>query len=214
MNELITLGELLELRIGDIVVRTKLQEIISDWEFVVMQPTLKGAPIRAEDRNVAFTFYRQNGCFSFNAKMSAPFRKGEIVLCQVERISDVTRVQRRQYYRLPIMLDTVLYAQEDENNIKRFRGKTIDLSERSMAVSSFSFFEADTTLTVEIKLTNSSIMSMKARVLRCKKPFNKTDPFEIVLLFDDASEKDMVALRKYIFRQQVLMRRKQTQRPL
>lgn len=202
-----SLGELFEISIGDITVRTKLLEIVSDTEMVILQPTLKGAPVRAEDKDVPFTFYRPNGCYRFSARMFPPFRKDNLILCRAVRVTEIQRIQRRQCYRLPIVLDTVMYTEEDGQKTQRYKGKTIDLSEKSVALSCFTRFEPDTPLTVEIRLSESDTIVLKASVLRCVKPMKQTDPYEIVLIFTDPHEKARI-LRKYIFMQQVLSRKK------
>ena len=204
-DEKIALGELFEIRIGEAKIRTKLLEIVSDTEMIILQPTVRGAPVRAEDENVPFTFYRPNGCYRFNARMLPPFRKGNLILCRAVRVTEVKRIQRRQCYRLPIVLDTVMVGEEDEE--KRYKGKTIDLSEKSVALSCFTSFDPDTPLTVEIRLSETDTVVVKARVLRCVKPLKRTDPYTIVLVFTDPQAKAKV-LRRYIFMQQVLHRKR------
>ncbi len=209
-DEIVTLGELFEIKMKDLTVRTKLQEIISDSEFVVLQPTVKGVPARAENQDVSFTFYRPNGCFSFQARMSPPFFKDDISFCLVARVSDVEKIQRRQCYRLPIVLDALLYDEKEEGkpDKQKWRVKTIDLSEKSVAVSCFASFEEETPLFVEIRLSPKEKLTLQAKVLRCIKPDKSTDPHEVVLMFTDFKENGGAFLRRYIFRQQVQSRKK------
>lgn len=209
-DEIVTLGERFELQNGDETVRTTLQEIVSDTEFIVLQPTIQGVPVRAEDHNVTFVFYRPNGCYRFEARISPPFKKDNIMLCRVWLASEVKRIQRRQYYRLPIDLDVFLHELDEigEPLDKKYRGRTKELSEKSVAVSSFQEFEEDTLLGVEIKLSGTGTVMLKASVLTCRKPLKDTDPYDIVLVFTDYREKDRAFLRRYIFNQQVLLRKK------
>lgn len=207
-DERMVIGELLEIRTGDTMVRTKLLEIISDTEYVVLQPTVKGAPLRAKDEDVTFTFYRPNGCCRFSARLHPPFSKGNLTVCRVERVSTITRVQRRQCYRLPIVLDVIIVNEEEEGkDARRCKGKTIDLSESGMALSCFESFEPDTSFIVEIRLSAAETVTVRAKVLRCIKPLRQTDPYNIVLVFTDTHEKAKM-LRQYIFMQQVLKRKK------
>jgi len=208
--EVVKLGEILDLNVGKVTVRTKLQEMISDSEFVVLQPTLKGVPVRAEDGEVTCTFYRPTGCFSFSAHMFEPFRKGELSLCRIERISEIKRLQRRQYYRLPIVLDLTLYDSqaEDKQNAQRWHAKSINLSEKAIAISCFSTFADGTPLTLDIELMPSQIITWAAVVLRGRRALRPTDPNEYVLLFVDQDVKVQSFLRRFIFRQQTLKRKK------
>lgn len=209
IDEMLTLGEILEIWDENLIVRTKLQELISDTEFLVLQPTVKGTPLHAEHRDVKFAFYRTSGCYSFIARISAPFTHGSIRLCKVERVSEVKKIQRRQYYRLPIVQDVFLYEMDDKGTVleKRYKARTRDISERSMAVSSFTRFDADMPMVVEIQMPDSRKLSIQAKVLRCAEPLISTDPYDIVLVFTNPPHNG-ASLRRYIFQQQVLLRKK------
>ena len=209
-EEIIRLGELFEIQYEGITVRTKLQEIVTSTEFTVLQPTVKGVPLRTEDRDVTFMFYRPNGCYSFNARISSPFRAGNIMLCRVVCLSEIMRIQRRQCYRMPIVLDAFLYEMDEagEPDERAFKGKTIDLSEKSVALSCFTAFQEDTQLAVEIRLSDTDSVRIRAKVIRIEKPLQPTDPYMIVLIFTDKYEKNRDFLRRYILRQQILLRKK------
>ena len=213
-KEIIKLGEIFEIQYGDITVHTKLQEIISDTEFTVLQPTVKGVPLRAEEKDVTFVFYRQNGCYSFITRISPPFRAHNMILCRVVRLSEIERIQRRQCYRMPIVLDVLLYEmdEEDEPGDRPVRGKTKDLSEKSTEISCFTTFQEGALLMVEIRISDTDRVRIRAKVLRIKKPLQSTDPYMIVLIFTDHDEKDKAFIRRYIFRQQVLLRKKNTKK--
>lgn len=204
-----TLGEILEIWDGDLILRTKLQELVSDTEFLVLPPTVKGIPLHAEHRDLKFAFYRTSGCYSFTARISSPFTLGSLRVCRVERISAVNKTQRRQYYRLPIVLDVYLYEMDDKGAMteKRYRARTRDISEKSVAVSSFTRFDARMPLAVQIRMPDSRQLVFPATVLRCTEPFKSTDPFDIVLIFID-SQNSGALLRRFIFQQQVLLRKK------
>ena len=212
-SEMIQLGELFEVRYGDMMIRTKLHEIISDTEFMVLQPTLKGVPVQADDQDLTFTFYRPNGCFRFSARIGPPFNKGGIMLCRAKRVSEVEKIQRRLCYRLPIVLDVYLYELDAVGGPlqTRYRAKTNDLAEKSVSVSCFTPFEADTPLGVEIYLAKNEKLMFKAKVFQCHDPVQPTDPYDIVLIFENQSEKDRSYLRRYIFNQQVEQRKKGVQ---
>jgi c-di-GMP-binding flagellar brake protein YcgR len=235
INEKFVLGEIFEITVGDEVVRTKLQEIISDTEFVVLRPTLQGIPIRSEDDEFTFRFNRSNGCYSFKAKILDSYRQGNIWLSRVERISEMERSQRRQYYRLPIVLDIVVDTGEEpedkeaenneaENNEAegketegkeaqgkkaakgpRFcKGKTVNISENSVEFTCFRAFEEEEKVVAAIKLTESDAILVNAEVLRCSRA-DRSEPYCVVLIFDDMSERERKNLRRFILQQQALM---------
>lgn len=209
-SEMLNLGELLEVEYGDISLRTKLQEIISDTEFVVLQPTLRGVPVQAEDQDAIFSFYRPNGCFHFSARISPPYRKGGLILCRVKRVSEVEKIQRRLCYRLPIALDVYLYELDEvgEPFTARHKAITSDLSEKSVAVSCFTAFEEETLLGVELYLSKTEKIMLRGQVLQCHEPAKPKDPYDIVLIFTNQHERDRSYLRRYIFNKQIQIRKK------
>lgn len=209
-EELITLGELFEIQCGQTIVRTKAQEIVSATDFTVLQPTIKGVPLRTEGKDVKFMFYRPNGCYSFTAQMSRPFWAGNMMLCQVKRLSEIKREQRRRYFRLPIILDVFLYDLDEtgEPGDKVARGKTIDISEKSAAISCFTAFQEDTKLAVKIRFSSMDTMQILVKVLRTIEPLQPTDPYKIVLMFLYYYDRDKDFLRRYILKQQILLRKK------
>jgi len=209
-DEMVRLGELFEVQYGDISIRTKLQEILSDTEFIVLQPTLRGVPVRAEDQDVTFTFYRSNGCYRFSARIDPPYEKGKLMLCRVKRVSEVEKIQRRLCYRLPIVLDVYLYELDEvgEPMEARHKARTNDLSEKSVSVSCFTQFEEGTRLGVEIHLAKTEKVMLRAKVFACYTPQLQTDPYDIVLIFTNQHEKDRSFLRRYIFNKQIQMRKK------
>lgn len=214
-TENFVLGEIFDIRVGNTMVRTKLQEIVSDTEFVVLQPTINGMPIRSENNEFTFLFRRPNGCISFRARILYSYKDGDLALSRVLRVSEMERAQRRQFYRLPIVLDIVIDMgekkggrendDEEQDEDSRFcKGKTVNLSENSVELTCYRHFERDTKLVAVIKLTESDAVLVNAKVLRCTRE-SRTDPYCVVLVFVDQSEKERRLLRRFIFKQQALM---------
>jgi len=212
------LGEIFDIRVGNTMVRTKLQEIVSDTEFVVLQPTINGIPVRSEDNEFTFLFRRPNGCISFRARILYSYKDGDLALSRVVRVSEMERAQRRQFYRLPVILDIVIDtgdekggreddAGEQSGDSRFCKGKTINLSENSVEVSCFRKFEKDAKAVAAIKLTESDAILVNTKVLRCTRE-SKTEPYCVVLVFVDQSERERRLLRRFIFKQQALMLRR------
>lgn len=209
-DQMINVGELFEVQYGDMMLRTKMQEIVSDTEFIILQPTLRGVPVQAEDQDVTITFYRSNGCFRFSARIHTPYRKGNLMLCRAERVSEVEKIQRRLCYRLPIVLDVFLYELDDvgEPLKTRYPARTNDLSEKSVSVSCFTLFEEEKLLGVEIHLSKTEKVMLRGKVLQCHEPVHPTDPYDVVLIFTNPHEKDQSFIRRYIFNKQIQLRKK------
>ena len=59
----------------------------------------------SEDQAFRFWFYRQNGVFQFDAELLRFYTADQMRLCEFLAVSDIVKNQRREFYRLPIVLD-------------------------------------------------------------------------------------------------------------
>ena len=218
LSEIADIGEILEIKLKDGSTRTKLLELYDDDEFVVFQPTYKGMPIwTQEDQEFSFTFYRDGGVYSYVAKFIKRYLKDEIKLCRFEAVSKVKRYQRRQAYRLPIVLNAEIECFETEEDVEEcekqtFKAMTVNLSEKAVLVTCFSPMDVDTPAIVTIHFDDSISFILRAKAFRCTKPEKKSDPYSIVLVFVDCPERDIVNLRRFILRQQVSMNKNKKQK--
>lgn len=212
-QEIIAVGERMEIKINNAFIRTKLQEMYDNGRFTAFHPTVKGLPVMLDTGDVfALRFYRPNGVFTFDAQLLDWYKKNEIRLCLFEPKTEVSKVQRRQSYRLPTVLDVVLRMAEKEGEEDRLiKGKTVDLSEHGVLLTSFACLPEDAKVFIELKLSPSETMGLPAKVLRCEKPFDRKDPFKIVLLFTNSSDRQRADLGRYILHQQIIARKKKNQ---
>jgi c-di-GMP-binding flagellar brake protein YcgR len=216
-KEILTIGELMEIKVGDGFIKTKLQELLPDNQFTVFHPTVKGLLVRLEAGDTyMMRFYRENGVYSFDARLLDQYSKNEIRLCLFEAASPVVKVQRRRSYRLPIVLNARLLPEgaEQGQKPKPIRAKTVDLSEHGALLTCFTPLEPDTAAMVELKLSPTETMALSGMVLRCEKPPSRKDPYRIVMLFTGSSEQQESELRRYILRQQIAARKKKNQEVL
>jgi c-di-GMP-binding flagellar brake protein YcgR len=205
LGNIVKIGEIFEVKAGDARVHTKLQEMHDEDGLVVLQPTLKNVPLRADDDVFEFAFFRPNGVYVFDARFESAYEKKGVKLCRFRQISEIKKVQRRQCYRLPIVLNVEMYDDEENRQIK-YKGKTTTLSEKSVQFTCFTRFPEDKKLTVKIFFSKTETITLKGKVLRCTEPLVKNDPYDIVILFLDSYSKNITRLSKYIFKQQIIAR--------
>jgi len=210
-HEILIIGELMRIKVGDVFYHTKLQELLPDSQFTVFHPTVKGMLVQLEtDEIYTLRFYRENGMYSFEARLLGQYLKGKIRLCLFQAVSSVVKVQRRRSYRLPIELDVKLWPVYAEGKLAatQIKGKTVNLSEHGVLLTCPISLKPDTWAKVEMKLSPTEKMTLHGRVLRCEQPLNFRDPYRIVILFTDSSEQQKSELRRYILRQQIAARKK------
>jgi c-di-GMP-binding flagellar brake protein YcgR len=210
-DEIVTVGEIMEFQIGDLAVKTKLQDILENRLFTVFHPTLKGVPISLTRHEIVkIWFHRSNGIFSFEARINDWYIKNQLQLCELEAITEIAKFQRRKSFRLPIMLSVTLKRLDgdEEEQSKIYKARTVDISEDGMLLSCFQSFPSGTPVSAEIKLPDMQTRVFKTEVLRCEKPFIDNDPHNMVLLFLNCSQHDRTYLARFIMRQQIVARKR------
>lgn len=209
LDQIVKIGEILVIKYEECNIRTKVQDVLDDNGLVVLQPTLKGIPMTArEDQILEITFFRENGVFTFNALMKETFTANDVRLSKFIAVSEIIKKQRRECFRLMKVLDVIMQKVDDKGIIeeKKFRGKTSCISEKSFQVTSFSSFLKGTKIVLTIDL--EEMMMLQTEVLICEKPVKKSEPFQIVLLFENCTNKERTKISKYILRQQIIARKK------
>jgi c-di-GMP-binding flagellar brake protein YcgR len=209
-TDVLKIGELMEIESDGLRARTKLEELSMEGDLIVMQPTVRGIPLRSRpDEPAKFSFCRQDGVYMFDALMLSSFMRGNVRLCRCKPVSEVMKIQRREYYRLPIALDVIMEKREEKDGVsKRCRAKTVDLSENAVQLTCFTGYEQGAGFNLEIRLSEKEIIGVEGKVLRCVPPLDKKDPYSIVLVFEELSPRVRVRLRRYILKQQVARRKK------
>lgn len=207
-NETLKIGEIFEVEAGSDRVHTKLQEMMESGEFVVLEPTIKGVPLRPQNgEQFKFSFFRPTGVYMFQAELIEPFTDKNIRLCRFRQTTETEKIQRRHCYRLPIVLDMQVLEGEGEDE-KKYRGKTITLSEKSVEFSCFAEFAEEQPLCVKIFLSKSEIITLYGNVIKFTRAENKTEPNEAVVLFSEISARYRTRMSRFIFTQQIVERNK------
>jgi c-di-GMP-binding flagellar brake protein YcgR len=207
LDECAKIGEIFEVEAGKLQVHTKLLDFLEGEDFAVLQPTIKGAPLRTQDKIFTFSFFRPEGVYEFEAEMVTSYIKDDIHLCRFRQTTEIKKIQRRQYYRLPIVLDIILTDESEKEDRKQYKCKTITLSENSVQLTCFTPLEEETPVSVKIPVSSRETISMHGKVLRCTEPQRKTEPYEMVVLFAQTA-RFRPRLSRYIFTQQIIARNK------
>ncbi|MDR1588979.1 MAG: flagellar brake protein [Oscillospiraceae bacterium] len=87
--------------------RALVEDARDGGDIVVTSPTYRGAPVVFhKGQLIQLSFYRDNGKYSVDVRVVGFRTSNEVRLMRLQCVSDVTKVQRRGYYRLPVVLRT------------------------------------------------------------------------------------------------------------
>jgi c-di-GMP-binding flagellar brake protein YcgR len=87
--------------------RSLVEEVSDGGRLVVVSPTYRGVPVIFHiGQKLELSYYRDNGKFSVAVRVDGFYTSNNVRYVVLEGASGVTKVQRRAYYRLPIVLRT------------------------------------------------------------------------------------------------------------
>jgi c-di-GMP-binding flagellar brake protein YcgR len=101
-------GDRVDLYEGDGPEYRSLVELVDDsGKIVVVAPTYKGAPVILHVNHILqLSYYRDNGKFNIAVRVAGFRTTDNVRLVELEGVSEVAKMQRRAYYRLPVVLRT------------------------------------------------------------------------------------------------------------
>lgn len=127
LSELVSPGDKIDIRIMQQVERSKTAgeiakifksstlDIMSDTELEVSMPTDGGRMVLLPvGVRFNFIFYCKSGMFECIGNVKERYKKDNLFILLVEVVSSLTKIQRREYYRMQCVLDMNYYEISDE----------------------------------------------------------------------------------------------------
>lgn len=206
LPEILKIGESFEIRLGPVSARTKLEDMIDEKTFTIIQPTYKMAPLRfAENEEAMFVYLRENGIFSFKAKFLGKKRKQNLPLYYFEATTHPQKNQRRYAYRYATVLDAAIKMKdsEKEHSFIETDIKTINISENGMLFRSSKEIPIGTDLFIELRLNGKNAIKTNAKIIRVEYPTEKYGRYAIAVKFIEMDRKDRESIAKFVLNRQI-----------
>ncbi len=206
ISEIAEVGEIMDVKVGDIIARAKIERLYEPNGFVIGQPTHKMVPLFIrEDEACDFWFMRENGIFSFIAVLENDFILDGLRYCAFQVITPVVRKQRREAFRLPITLDVMIRFSEEEE-MPAISARTIDLSQTGVMLSMNKPLGVGMKLILSMKLYENVAFVLNATVKRCELVDKKQEEYRVAVQFNWGKQHEQAVLSRYIFQKQVIRR--------
>ncbi|MFZ5966571.1 MAG: flagellar brake protein [Bacillota bacterium] len=186
-------------------------DIIDDQTYVVATPIFNNVitPIPIGE----FIYIKQNkkneGVFIFKAKVISRKTLKHISCLIIQKIGDIDKDQRRNFFRLEVVLD-IQFRQLDQkgNPSGTFtRAYTQDISGGGLRLISNEKIKVGTTIEIHINTGEDTIIA-KGRIIRCSLHDAVENTFEIATAFEGINEKTRTQIISFIFHYQRKMRKK------
>lgn len=211
LNDYLNAGDTVELRMGAITARSKVERMDDEVNFAITQPTHKLLPIVFEtNESVTFFFFKNNGMYSFRGRYAGRGMIEKVHICLFEATSEVEKNQRRFSYRLPVLLDVTVRrkSQLDQSKVTEYQAKTINLSQEGILFSCYANFQEGTRVMMELQLSENEICILQGDVLRAEPPLHKDEPYRVACKFANMTKRDQAQLAKFILNRQISDRRR------
>lgn len=186
-------------------------DILNDEEYIISGPIRRSVLIYIRENTIIEVMYfkKEIGKFVFKALVTEIWEK-ELYKLKIKRISDITKIQERKFFRLTVSLDVhTKYEIKNENEeiVIEEVCKTVDISGGGMKLLSNYNYKKDDRLLLTFTI-NDLELNLLGEVVRVSKINSGNFNYEIGLKFIGIESFQRDAIIKYIFEQQRELRKK------
>jgi len=160
-------------------------------------------------------FNHNDNLYMFNSRVVDRLVKDDIAYLKIEKITDITRIQRRDYFRLEYSLpieyrkieyeDVLKYKKSRRYGNQSFHGGvTKNISGGGICVLLNEEFEVNQFLECRLSLENDKEIIFVGRILRCNKMDNYTEYFryEAGMVYEIIDDTDKEEIIRFIYKKQ------------
>ncbi|MGB9679869.1 MAG: flagellar brake protein [Thermoanaerobacteraceae bacterium] len=192
-------GQKLKLNIGKskVTYSSQIQDIAKDGTLLIDTPIYNGhiVPVRIGSI-IQIIYFTKEGLYTFYAKVLNRF-SGKLFLLQVEAISQVEKLQRRQYFRLERIIPFTFTIQNDPED-KIYEGVIEDISGGGLRSRIRNKLSIGDILNCKFKLDTE--INVLSKVIRFEELEGKE--YEIGLCYMYVDNKTREKIISYIFQEQ------------
>lgn len=208
VKDIINIGEKLEIIVKrnsqeDVKGYSMLQDITSAGELVITQPMRDGVPIEIRPSDsIRILFFKEEGCFAFDGRPINRFKIKNVDMISIRQISSIEKIQRRQFYRLKIVLPVEIKLLDDKEGSTILKGYSVDISGNGLRLNIDQKLDVNSIIKCNIKLSSNETLSVKGRVVRVALDNKFAYKYDIGISFVDIPNATQDRIVKFIFEKQ------------
>lgn len=190
---------------------SQILDILGDEKFIVSGPIKKIMLVFLHKDEVVTIrrFIENKGRYEFDA-IVLKRNIGKIYKIELKKISEIRKIQLRNYYRFPISIPVIKRTkviEDREEKILVENCETKDISGGGLKLlTNYNHYKGEI-IECEFKIKEKTIVS-KAEVVRIENVDSFSYKFNIGVRFIDMKEKDRDAIVQFIFSKQSVLRKK------
>jgi len=213
ISKLLKLGENIEIEIDNgesfLKMKSNIISVINDNRISISMPIYKGRiyPIAA-GRRINVVFSKANkGTFYFTAEVVNRMEKENLKILLVKKISDIKHFQRRDFFRLSIVLNMDLEVIENGSPIKTIAAISKDISGGGLRLITREKLPKHTVVKCIMKLDND-VVEPFGKVVRCSPQADSIIKHDVGICFTAIDESIRSKIISFIFKNQRKLRKK------
>jgi c-di-GMP-binding flagellar brake protein YcgR len=183
---------------------SRVEEIKDDSStYLIMRPVSKGSyTYLFPGQELRVIFYRKDAKYFFDAIVlkGAKEVKGNFV--EIGKVSDIQKLQRRDYFRLDIVVPVEVIIYDSDKNETKIRANTIDISGGGLKILSKYSLKESSNVDIKIQIPKINRKKIDAKVIRTIKSLNSEDMYETALEYGDIGINTRQEIISYIFSKQ------------
>lgn len=150
---------------------------------------------------IKIVYFREDGAYFFTARVIERIKSEDVISAKVTSISEFYKMQRRNYYRLRIMVPVDIIF-EDDMNILHKHFDTIDISGGGIRINCNYRFKINMDVEVTLHIESIQAFKIKGRVIRVTKSDKDIGMYEAGIEFVDVDSDIRQGIIQYIFERQ------------
>ena len=182
---------------------SNVMEILDENTYVLAMPIVKGNiyPLELGSTIEIYYYIEEIGLFYFSSKVESRQRE-PIAQMTVKRVSEIKKIQRRNYFRLKVSFPVTVKINQEQDII----GYAKDLSAGGMKISVSKKILEKESLEVRFEIDDVTL-KIQGSVLRSDLE-NSSQTYDTGIKFLNLSESDINTIMKYLFKKQRILIKK------
>ncbi|WP_129596969.1 flagellar brake protein [Anaerophilus nitritogenes] len=187
---------------------SKIMDMIDEDTLIIATPTHKNvsAPIPV-DGQIKISYFKQDlGIYGFQAKVIERKNAEGMSYLKVKRIGDIFKIQRRDFYRLSIVLSGKLTIREKGNG-EEISFLTKDISGGGLRAIIKEKIEKGSIVDIDLVI-DKKIVFARGEIIRSIPSQESKGDYDIGITFKNIDEKDREQIISFIFESERKMRKR------
>lgn len=183
-------------------------EFKDDNHIIISTPIKGGNVLKVDFETRLFVYFIfKYDLYRFKAKVVNKFKKNDIYYLEIEMIESFENIQRREFYRFKTVLD--IEIERFEHDLKEtFKCNVNDLSGGGICATTNKLLKLSETVNGTLFLKDGNKIIFKGKVVRVSELLGKLPGNQYGIRYLDITNKDREIIIKYIFYEELKLRKK------